>query len=571
MAKRDPEVVVRAYDLGGFGDIAGAMRVASFLQRGGKVTQLKATSDSALKKMQILIPDTPFTRDSYGEGEPIQVDVAGHYMDGRVAKNNDVPHNYTEDMDHPNDRGKIVPIYLKSGMLPLAVTGGHIAPNLGKYAPMFYRPYREWDLPQPNERDVHQQILEAIKARKISAHLFKTNIGRVLDRTDKIGFAHISPMQPMGIFDHPYFQAVMKAQNVTDKKFGVGVFLNGQVEKEILANQQGLNWNVVGSDGSVSHYDPRKPTIFFLGAQPQMTTTGLFLASNMPNLVTGDLSLSDALYGLLAMEGPAFYYETAPWKVPTHHAIIQMLARRDHVLANAYQAASNRLIVAPNLDPNKREHAKKELENANAAAVATFADESFGKEYQEFMREALRAEILGRFGPAQVVGNQIEGFYIRPGAPYLIQDATAMVVDALRDNPDLLATTEETRRRIANGAPISINVGTGVLGSPLQKPSSPPIGDSLLESLWATYAKYDTILDTIPYKEKLDSPTKLEEIYLKKKTIFPQINYLGSLEEIITESSYLGKGEKSKKILEEYIDFKEPFYGKIPSYGELFN
>ena len=68
MAKRASDVVVRAYDLGGFGDIAGAMRVASFLQRQGLATDLKASNDSALEKMHILKPDTPLCTSDLAEG-----------------------------------------------------------------------------------------------------------------------------------------------------------------------------------------------------------------------------------------------------------------------------------------------------------------------------------------------------------------------------------------------------------------------------------------------------------------------------------------------------------------------
>jgi hypothetical protein len=60
MAKKDTEVIVRAYDLGGFGDVAGAMRMASYLSRQGFRTKIKSFSPSALSKLQILNPDVTF-------------------------------------------------------------------------------------------------------------------------------------------------------------------------------------------------------------------------------------------------------------------------------------------------------------------------------------------------------------------------------------------------------------------------------------------------------------------------------------------------------------------------------
>src|SRR3989338_741541 len=109
--------LVRAYDLGGFGDIAGAMRVASYFQRTGIHTCLDPKSESARKKLTILSPDVAQNGlISETKGPVVQVDIAGHYRDSRNHSNGDVPHHFTEDMDNPQSRRMVVPIYLKTGL-----------------------------------------------------------------------------------------------------------------------------------------------------------------------------------------------------------------------------------------------------------------------------------------------------------------------------------------------------------------------------------------------------------------------------------------------------------------------
>jgi|SRR3989344_803656 len=148
MAKHSPNVIVRAYDLGGFGDIAGAMRVASYFNRSGLEVQIKGTSPSALQKLGVLKPDVHYGNGDIDHPEAIQVDIAGHYHDNRNSPNKDVPHHFTEDMDNPGNRRKVVPIYLKSGMQKQFLSGqvGTMPVNLNMmaHAPLFYRPFREW-------------------------------------------------------------------------------------------------------------------------------------------------------------------------------------------------------------------------------------------------------------------------------------------------------------------------------------------------------------------------------------------------------------------------------------------
>lgn len=538
MAKRATDVVVRAYDLGGFGDIAGAMRVASFIQRNGLVVKIAPSSSSALEKLRILNPDVDYSIGESENNRGIQVDVAGHYNDGRLSGQEiQVPHNYTEDMDHPNDRSEIVPIYLKSGLravrnrVPSQV-------SLQGFAPMFYRPFREWDLPKPHERDFRKQILQALRlGKKANA---SNGIERVLDKTDKVGFAHMSPGVAMDIFQHPYFIGVAEAQRTSKQKLAVGVFLGRELEDRVGANASSHNWNFVKSDGTTSEYNPRYPTLVCLGAQPQTITTGLFLSSNMPNLVTGDLSLSDALYGLIAMDGPAFYYETAPWKVPTFAELAKILGRTEKEVATIFCLGSNQVT----LDKTSSNQSRNEYLEARILVSATFQDESTYKQYRERMQEALRVEIKRRFGQVPVQGNSQGGFYIPPGTPYLLEDATTTVIRALRENPDLFAETEEARRRIANGVPIVIGVKQDLIaGQPIPYPNQEIyLGSLLAESIpkfptisLSSYLEEFIPKKQTPFQEIINNKEFLKIKYIPKKPKPGQIGYthmfLESLEE----------------------------------------
>lgn len=526
--------VVRAYDLGGFGDIAGAMRVASFLQRTGIDTRIKAKSKSALEKLQILNPDVEFSLNGDGKNNgTIQVDVAGHYRDDRNPFNGDIPHHFTEDMDNPSNRRKVVPIYLKTG---LTNNPTQIPVQLNVQSnPMFYRPFREWDLPKPGERDVRKQIIQAIQKIGRIQRLFGINklkgLERVLQETERIGFAHLSPqiqnLHPAEILEHPYFYAVHAAKLNYGHTFGIGLFSHPSLEARLSRVALQKHWNVVSRNGEVLKFDPDIPTLIFLGQQPQMTTTGLFLSSNIPNLVTGDLSLSDALYGLIAMEGQGFFYETPDWKMPTFQELARILGRSNRELANIYFAGSNdmnasRWEISPDL--------RNRFNQIRESLTKIFGDEKLTQAYTHDMREAVRGEIKRRFGDVPVELTGQNGFYIPPGAPYLLQDATAKVVETLREDPDTLSEVESVRKMLSDGVPVTVNVQTGVLEP------APPQTDSFPEK--------PIFYDGLDLMDNVYNPKILEKKYYKNE-IYNIIKYNSSnFEKIISK----------KKLKENYLE-----------------
>ncbi len=458
------DAVVRAYDLGGYGDIAGAMRVASYLQRIGIETAIQPTSLGALEKLTVLNPDVLLS--DRPEKDTIQIDVAGHYKDDRNSKSitptiSDIPHHFTEDMDNPAQRKEAVPLYMKTG-LSIAQPPTLFYVNHPKQKPLFYRPYREWEFEERSVRDARLELLLAMlekregRIRSLLAWSQKQKLGRILEGIDKVGFAHLSPEiqvnGPETILEHPYFAAIFTAKMHYTEKFGIGLFVNQETEKRLTKTALRKNWGAISSAGEVVRYDPDFPTLIFLGPQSQRTTANLFLSADIPNLVTGDLSLSDALYALIAMDGQSFFYEVPRWKVPTYKELTNILLRHDES-SNGYSAAAPTFAAGSCPYPYSSGLSKNDREALHSGfqdVVNVLGDEKATKAYTEAMRHAVREEIRSRFGdvPVEAVGK--DGFSIPPGTPYLIQDATANIVNLLQNDPAFFAEVEKLRQEIAH-------------------------------------------------------------------------------------------------------------------------
>ena len=314
------------------------------------------------------------------------------------------------------------------------------------------------------------------RTRTLLPKFLRSSLERDLERVHHFGFAHISPplqANPHLILEHPYFYAVHTAaiHNPT-QNYAVGLFVHQELEKRLAGVALQGYWNIIGSDGAVTKSDPKLPYLIFLGPKPQTTTTGLFLSATMPNLVTGDLSLSDALYGLIAMEGPAFFYEAPGWKIPTLKEMGKFLSRESHKLADCFLVGGNFLSISPE---------KEIIYDEDMAMVAgIFFDKNESmRAYTQDMKLALRHEIQRRFGDVPVEPQPGGDFYIPSGTPYLIQDATAGVVDALHNDSTLLDDVENAREAIRNGVPVVVSV-SGVLKAAPPTPTDTSHGYSLM-------------------------------------------------------------------------------------------
>ena len=489
------DVQVRTWDLGGYGDIAGAMRTASHIRYGGLETAIIPTSGGALRKLMILSPDVPISPDiSYSA---MQVDVAGHYNDSRTSRDpTQVPHMFAEDMDNPENRGYIVPIYIKSGLVP---KGSQVSAQLGGSSqnPMFYRPHREWELPEPGKRDVKSLLMHATGNNNPSG------LQAILKQTDNIAFGHFKPhISPEEFLNSPYVRALEAAAENFDGYFALGLFFNQEMEAQItrLAIQEG--YTIFGTNGAIKG-NSNKPALIFLGPQPQMMTSSLFVSSTMPNIVTGDLSLSDAVYALIAMESHGFFYDCPSWKLPTYQEMARILSKGYEPAAHAFQEGS--MTDSGRIKPADAETVALILGNKNSSEA-----------YRRDMKDAVLAEIERRFGMAHVnIGKDGQGLYIPRGAPFLFQDAVESVLHALANSPELLSEVESKRLQLAIGGEPVVAIAGNVMApeAPMEVKFDPI--ESIIKGKLKNYLS----------KESYINPLKslLSENYLLNKYIIPEI------------------------------------------------
>jgi hypothetical protein len=402
------------------------MRTASHVQKGGLRTAIIPTSRGSLEKLGVLSPDVPISQDKTAA---MQVDIAGHYNDSRTNQDpREVPHLFAEDMDNPSNRGPTVPIYLKTGMSSL---GRQVTVDLGgsPQNPMFYRPFREWELPEPGGRDVKSLLMRTVKKNKKGLH-------DLLDGIDNIAFGHFRPGIGHEVLEAPYFQAVSAASHHYDGKFAIGLFFSQNQEQGIAGRASSLGYTIYRSYGEVVRGDPRMPTLLFLGPQQQMTTSSLFVSATMPNIVTGDLSLSDALYGVIAMQAPGFFYDSPSWKMPSHREIVRILSKGDQKTALLYEEGSMGDFV------------QKSADAANLAPL--FGNRREAEIYRTCQQASLLMEIEQRFGRVPIVGRQSsDGLYVKRGAPFLFQDAVETVLKTLAESPELLSDVDSKRNSLA--------------------------------------------------------------------------------------------------------------------------
>ncbi len=534
-------VIIRAWDLGGFGDIAGAMRVASHISSGGLEVIIRATGFSAARKLAILQPDVAVADYPVIGGDYINVDVAGHYFDDRTDQDKGkTPHVFIEDMDNPEKREGIVPIYIKTGLL---AKGRQVNHELGGSSqnPMFYRPFREWDLPKPGERDAKAMVINAMKGKGADT----TELEELLGRTDNIAFGHFRPgIDPTYFLESNYITALTEAAINSPENFALGVFFDKEQEEKVAKDAAFRGFHVIKSDGTKiepkqdsGHYIPKNLAIVFLGPQPQLTTTSLFLSATMPNIVTGDLSLSDALYGLVAMDGPAFFYDCPAWKEPSYHELARIIQQHDESAATAFRSGSIFGYERPS------------RENLGQAA-SVFRSRTADNSYKQKMRDGINAEILKRFGEAPVPAYFQNGLYVPRGAAYLFQDAVEAVLYALMENPELMERVEQGRKETARGrkAKVPATIGAQFI----------PYSDSNFEQIIPIY-------NNLYFKSNFQKKTEIgfqKEITLENIIITPNFGFKPIL------SSYGDcYGKKHKNSTANFLALLQNFYSDKPEHS----
>lgn len=524
------DAVVRAYDFGGYGDIAGALRVVDYLNRLDIRTGILPTSDGAVDKLRVLDPGLSHVTYEIPRGA-LLLDIAGHYSDSRVETKEDIPHVFVEDMDNQGDRSGAVPVYVKSGLKSVVVTSRKHSVHesmFGIFAnPMFYRPLNEGELIGRRNRDPLELMMERVSS--------SSNAYRHLSRASHIAVAHFFPsMNPGRFLEEPYILALQLASVNNTEPYALGVFFDESFIAKLKVTMD-MRFNFVNRDGTVEINDKSYPTIVALGPTPQIEASALFLASTMPPVATGDLSLSDQLYFNLAMNRQGFFYNCPVWKKHSEKALEEMLGKYSPEALEIFSS--------------------KDIEKI----AGVLSNPSEARQYADGMRNALQREIESRFGAdALQVNSPYPGYALPPGRPFLFQDVTATVVQALLDSRELRELVEESRAeqgRRARGTSSYANALQNVTPTPVQEIPTPMQTQSLEELLLKQLGIHTPIpppaltssLSKIMEEYKAQTPTlepiiNYSEIYLKK----PELN--SSIKPIDILSNEFNNLEHIKKI-----------------------
>lgn len=479
------DVVIRAYDLGGYGDIAGALRVTDYFSRQGIDVGILPDSKGAKEKLLTLEPNCSWIVNQEAEFGAVLVDVAGHYLDNRSSGTSQPPHFFVEDMDNTSDRTKEVPLYLKTGFVKKPLPDNLKITGL-QAQPLFYRPYKEHDLPTRSAIDPLEIITKHLEAKtKLTGaekEKYVAEVFSALNGIDNVGIAHYQPgVGSQDILESAYLEGVISAAKNSNKKYAVCLFVNSGIEKRLryLLHEEGQKINLVSANG-VKIIDSKAPYIILLGPTPQDKVSKLFLASNIPPLVTGDLSLSDQLYFLLAKDGPGFFYDCAGWKAPTQKELDKLLCSRLGVKDTADFCSIDGIVdgIAEKLPDislndfvlfaktfsvwagfgwvdNSSAQRNEKLDRFTRSkmsyvkkctdkVVKVLIDGQEMSRYTTGMRRALSLEIKERFGKEPVVENG----RIIDKSPFLFQDCASIVVKSLLENKEMHETAEKRRQEL---------------------------------------------------------------------------------------------------------------------------
>lgn len=475
----DRPIIVRAYDLGGYGDIAGALRVTDYLASQGKNAHILPMSDDASDKIDILEPDQQ--RKLPTNSQPLQnaiiIDVAGHYKDSRISNTLPAPHLFMEDMDNPQDRTSLAPLYIKTGLqnhdISEAVKACGIHSN-----PLFYRPYKEQEIPA--SLDPAELIIKQILRRQIqkTGNTEPTDLTKLIFNTThkipNIGFAHCRPEYELliDIASTPYIHAIEESAKHSSEQYAVGLFIQSDTQC-LITNTIRERFNIISAN-FIYLKDTSHPTLYLLGPTPQLQTSQMFLSATIPTLVTGDLTLSDALYFLLAKDGPGFFYDCPDWKIPTMQELERILEDHDRKTKYIFR-------------------------NFQYQEPSFFSDKTQIDNYRQNLKEALRKEITKRFGPIPEYTNGIP-----PRTPFLFQDTAGLVIDKLLTDDAFFEKVENKRQKITPTPQPKLCAENKTPSAPKNKPELIKYGDLEIERYlpkasngYVTGMSYDKSLERI--------------------------------------------------------------------------
>lgn len=420
-------VQVRVYDLGGYGDVAAAARMASHLAHNGHDVSLVPSHPQVSYKLNVLKPDVPVRAYRLGA---IIVDGYGSHLNTITQ---DRPHIFFGDYGFDRKPKSSVPIYVRAGLWTVQST------NDEPEQPMFFRPYREWDILKPKDIDVKKFVMDSMfsvdqNSRKMIEA--KSSLEGILDQSGRIAFAHFHPgITATEFFNRPYVRLLEYAAQHFETGFLLGLFLDDKTKTEIAKEAYERNYTVVDNTGLVVAGLGDKPTLLFLGPQSQSTVTQLLMSSTMPNIVTGDKTLSDAAYGLITINGQGFFYDCPEWLEPTMKALKDAIGRVSPFVAGVFEAGSTQ----PRTNP-------LQYIDHQDFAVNVLGNPKLSEFYRKQLKEAMQKEIEARFGTSALKKRKgANGFHIPNGAPFLVQDVVEDEIKRLQEDPIRFKKIEEIR------------------------------------------------------------------------------------------------------------------------------
>ena len=400
------KVAVRAYKVGGYGDTSAAIKIAEALESEGRDVKLVSHMPYVDRALHMLgtsvkiIHAAQHDERNRSEADAILID----------AIKSRVPGEFDDPFGFP-----IAHIYVSEFDGPVGVAAHSLRPGLfdgSSHQFMFYRPR-----PYPVV-----SLEEAMSAAFSNVH--DTSL---FGQIEKFGIAYTSSGHKPGEIIHSnYFLGVKEASKKCDGIVGLVIPKSGMVALEYREAALWENWNVVTAHDKRPELEPNKPTLFITGPIPQQKLSQLHARANIPSLVTGDQTLSDAIYFALT-GGHGFFYDAPQWKSTTLTGM-ELWTTEVKSAAKIFWRGSFRHDDIFNGSPH--EDVTSVLVNPEAA-----------REFAEGMRVSIEEEIKRQHNLTEI--NPVKH------SPFIVQDRVLNLVDRLASDSAFREKTEQERRNLA--------------------------------------------------------------------------------------------------------------------------
>ena len=328
------DVTIRVFELGGFGDVVAAVKMGEALSEQEHTVTYQLHDLKVKHKFDTLFPGlkSAFTYNNETHGE-LTIAVIGN---GYNTCNDVFVGEFDYLESSPNRPVTIMPglsDYYAYVDTPFNRRAQHSAvKEFSLLTPMFYAPYRLDALPKPGEENIREVIIENVWSMK------SDKARDMLYKSERIGVCYAAMPESIVKFAN---QLRIASNGFARKRLGVAVLSDANTEKKVkeqLLEKGG--YAIIGSDAKIEGDANSKVLVAMLGTKPQTVTTSLFFSSEMPNLVTGDGSLSDAIYALTFLNGQGFFYEPNPWKSQTTEGITKLMSRQSENAERSFSQAA---------------------------------------------------------------------------------------------------------------------------------------------------------------------------------------------------------------------------------------